>query len=194
MRFAAGDHAGARAAWLRSLEHRPSAWALRNLGALARLEDRLSEAVSWYRRAIALLPELQPLVCEYCQAMLEAGEAEAALQYIAGMPAALRDQGRIIAFAIHAHIETGEFARAETMLREETIITDLREGERSLTDLWFRLHLLRIAEREGVMPDEALRERVEREYPPPAHLDFRMAVQAAAERPCASSTPSATAD
>lgn len=50
---------------------------------------------------------------------------------------------------------------------------DLREGEASLTDLWFDLQERRIAAAEGVVVNEALRQRVRQTCPPPAHLEFR---------------------
>lgn len=54
-------------------------------------------------------------------------------------------------------------------------MNDLREGENSLTDVWYRIHE-RLVENEGVKlgKDEDLRSYVERRYPPPARIDFRM--------------------
>jgi hypothetical protein len=50
----------------------------------------------------------------------------------------------------------------------------MREGEVVLTDLWFGLHEKRIAAAENVPVNDALKERVRREFPPPENLDFRM--------------------
>ena len=52
----------------------------------------------------------------------------------------------------------------------------LREGEVVLTDLWFGMHERRLAAAENVPINDELRQRVRREFPPPAHLDFRMHV------------------
>ena len=54
------------------------------------------------------------------------------------------------------------------------VIDDLREGERSLSHLWFEYHEQKLARLEKVKVDEALKERVRREFPVPEHLDFRM--------------------
>jgi hypothetical protein len=57
------------------------------------------------------------------------------------------------------------------------VLPDLREGETSLSDLWFAYHAQRLSQVESCLVDEALRQRVRREYPLPAHLDFRMSVE-----------------
>ena len=53
-------------------------------------------------------------------------------------------------------------------------IGDLREGERSLSNLWFQYHERRLSVEESIPVDDALRARVRREFPVPAQLDFRM--------------------
>jgi hypothetical protein len=54
-------------------------------------------------------------------------------------------------------------------------VPDVREGETSLSNLWFELHERRESAAEGVPVDDALRERVRKEFPPPSWLDFRQA-------------------
>lgn len=51
---------------------------------------------------------------------------------------------------------------------------DVRDGEVSLSELWFALHEKRISTAENIPIDDELRRRVRRDFPPPAHLDFRM--------------------
>jgi len=51
---------------------------------------------------------------------------------------------------------------------------DIREGEVSLSDLWFGLQERRRAAAENRPVDEELKRRVRRECPPPADIDFRM--------------------
>jgi hypothetical protein len=53
----------------------------------------------------------------------------------------------------------------------------VREGERTLTDLWFAAHELKLSRVEGVPIDRELRVRVRREFPPPPAIDFRMRPQ-----------------
>ena len=70
------------------------------------------------------------------------------------------------------HIPGGESAG-----RVEAVgagVADLREGERSLSQLWFEFHERRLASQEGHPIDEALRARVRAEFPVPPEIDFRM--------------------
>jgi hypothetical protein len=54
------------------------------------------------------------------------------------------------------------------------VVEDLREGERSLSELWFEYHTHRISQEEDLPIDESLRSRVRTSYPVPEFLDFRM--------------------
>ena len=69
----------------------------------------------------------------------------------------------------------GDLEAVEQILAGELVVADLREGEVSLSDLWYGMHEKRLAAAENIPVDEALRRRVRREFPPPARLDFRMA-------------------
>ena len=85
-----------------------------------------------------------------------------------------RSAGRIRLLEGQAALAAGDFDRVERLLGEKLVIDDLREGERSLSHLWFELHEKRLSAAEGLPLDEALRERVRRQFPVPEHLDFRM--------------------
>jgi hypothetical protein len=52
----------------------------------------------------------------------------------------------------------------------------IRESEVSLSDLWFEMHTRRLAQEEGMPADDALRARVEHDFPPPTVIDYRMSV------------------
>ena len=73
------------------------------------------------------------------------------------LPAGIRRLGRVKVLRTKALLETGKLSAAERILRGNIVLTDVREGEISLSNLWFRLQELKHT-------DEPL----------PAHLDFRM--------------------
>jgi tetratricopeptide (TPR) repeat protein len=175
MRFAANDTAPAREAWERSVGLCPSAWAYRNLAALAGLDDQWPEAADLYAKALALVPALRPLVIECCRAMLRAERPETVRDIVAHLPESLARDGRILLLRAQAALAEGAFDTAEATLMGIESLPDIREGEVATTDLWFALHEQRIARAEDLAIDEALRERVRREFPPPTRLDFRMA-------------------
>lgn len=175
MRFQAGDLAGARQAWERSLLLERSPWALRNLAAQAAHEQRKAEAADLWLEAYQMLPACGPLAIECCRALTEAGRPGDVLALLETMPEAVRRHGRIRILEAEAALATGDLDRVEAILMSDIEVPDMREGEVSLSNMWYAMHEQRIAAAEGVPVDEALRERVRREFPPPAHIDFRMA-------------------
>lgn len=86
-------------------------------------------------------------------AALTAGRPALALTLFDSAPAASRSGGRARLLEGTAALRTGERERAEEVLASDLVIPDLREGERTLSDLW-----------RETFPDR----------PVPAHYDFRM--------------------
>jgi hypothetical protein len=76
-----------------------------------------------------------------------------------------------------AALELGHLDRVQAILDRLPEIPDLREGEVSLTDLWFGLQERKMAARLHRPLDEALCRRVRIECPPPAEIDFRVSTQ-----------------
>ena len=90
------------------------------------------------------------------------------------LPERLRRVGRVQALRADALLKLDKLDELNTILKRGIQLNDVREGEISLSELWFRMNCRRISLAEGIPDDEALRARVEKECPPPAHLDFRM--------------------
>ena len=90
------------------------------------------------------------------------------------LPEAIRTAGRIRLLEGQAALAVGDFDRVAQLFDGSLVIDDLREGERSLSHLWFAYHARRISVAEGIPDDDTLRERVQREFPVPAAIDFRM--------------------
>jgi len=74
-----------------------------------------------------------------------------------------------------AALNMGDLQRVEEILQSRPSVPDIREGEVTLSDLWFEMHEKRIAAAENVSIDDKLRQRVRRDHPPPSWLDFRQA-------------------
>ncbi len=174
MRFARHDLAGAKAAWERSLHHARTPWALRNLAIIARNQRRHVEAASLYEQAFALRPDLLSLAVECAQAQIIAGRPEQWLTLQEKLPDTLRQQGRIQLLEGQAALAAGDLERVAAILAKPFIVEDMREGEKSLSDLWIEFYLQKMSREEGVPIDEALRTRVLQTYPIPPTFDFRM--------------------
>jgi hypothetical protein len=174
MRYHAGDRAGAREAWDRAQSLNQNPWALRNLAVLAREDEQHDRAGDLLIAAARLQPDLRPLVVECGKALLAAGRGEDWLGLVQELPEPVRSAGRVVLLEGEAALSTGDLERVERVLSEAREIEDLREGEVSLSNLWYGLHERRISAAEGVPVDDALRQRVREQFPPPAHIDFRM--------------------
>lgn len=174
MHYANGAYEAADNAWTKSVAHCPNLWAYRNLAQSAMAQGDLPRAADLYLQAYALAPDLRPLVIECCHALIDAGRPQRCLEIIESLPSQLRQYPRVRVLEAHAAIETDDLNRAANILTEDFDLFDAREGETILSDLWFAMHEKRIAEAEEIPVNQALRQRVRKDYPPPPNLDFRV--------------------
>jgi hypothetical protein len=77
-------------------------------------------------------------------------------------------------------VDTGAVERAERVLADVTMPW-VREGSRSVDDLWYRVEAARIARQRGVTLDDALLAEVRRKAALPYAYDFRMSAGPPAE-------------
>jgi len=141
---------------------------------LAAADGRKQEAADLWLKAWRMLPGLRPLAVECCQALLGAERPLEALELIGKLPPELARHGRVRLLHARASLDAGRPRDALDVLGSELVVPDVREGEVSLSDLWFSAQERRLAAEEGVEVDDDLRCRVRRDFPPPRHLDFRM--------------------
>jgi len=172
MRFYIEDIEGAKAAWQKSIALKPSAWALRCLALLAEHNEKIDEALSLYTQAIALLPGVRMLAIEYGKLLVKAEKFADVLTWIASLPAALAAEPRIRTFEVASAIGVGDCGRAEVILMSDLVVPDIREGEVSLSDLWFKMVATRMVAKKGIGMEEAL--EAAKKTALPMHLDFRM--------------------
>jgi hypothetical protein len=174
MYYAVGEIPDAREAWEYSLSAQMNAWALRNLGVLARREKRWHSAIALYSAAHALRPALLPLAIEMGQVLIDAGRSQDWLDMLSDLSEAHRTAGRVRLLEGQAALVVRDFARLEKLFSTPFTVDDFREGERSLSDLWFRFQEDRLSSAENVPIDDTLRRRVRQDYPLPRDFDFRM--------------------
>ena len=172
MRMEAGDREGAREAWEHSLADRPTGWALRNLAVLELRQGRPQQATRLLAAAWEAGPRVPALAVEYAEALLREGRYQDLRSFTATLPAPVRENERITLLSAWAAVHTGHLEEVGPIFAHEFACT--REGEVTLTELWFAWHERRLAQAEGASLDEALKARVRRECPPPREIDFRM--------------------
>ncbi len=174
MRYQAGERDGAREAWENAQSLAESPWALRNLAVLAREDRDLGRCADLLLTAARLMPSLKPLVIECGRALLAADRAGDWLGFLSSVPEPVRSAGRVVLLEGQAALAEGDLQTVQRILDAAAEIDDLREGEVSLSDLWYGMHERRISIEEGIEIDDELKKRVRREFPPPAEIDFRM--------------------
>ena len=167
----AGKQEQADDAFLRSLNCAENPWALRCMAVLAQIKGNVQLAADLMLKAIGLLPEAN-LARETLAALQAAKRSNDVIAVYDALPSSIQEMGRMKVLLVEALLDCGEISRADEILKGEFELSDVREGEVMLTDLWFRLCAMH---RGGTgLPDDDLLAVVKQECPPPAHLDFRM--------------------
>lgn len=172
MRLEAFDPQGAREAWERSLELRQSGWALRNLSILERREGHNEAAADLLQQAWECGPRIAPLAIEYARALAHSERYDELRAFAEALPEEIRSHERLQLLLAQVWLRDGELDKVEALFERE--FANVREGELSLSDLWFALQERRVSAAESIPIDDELRARVRRDFPPPRNIDFRM--------------------
>lgn len=175
MYYSEEDIDAARQAWEKSLSLEPSPWAYRNMAVLEKHEGKLNEAADLLLKACKMAPWVPSLAIECCQILIEADRPKHMLDFMDRLPQQIREHGRMQIMEVRAALKMNELQRVREILESQPLVSDIREGEVTLSNLWFEMHEKRIAAEENVPIDDKLRQRVRKEYPPPSWLDFRQA-------------------
>jgi len=169
MYASAGKNQAAGKEFRRSLECARNPWALR---CLALLEDKGGDSA----RAADLLCEaaerkpIRPLAVEALELLAKTRQYQRMYGFLDKLPAEVRGEGRIKTFEILALLRTKRYQEAQALLMSDIVLTDVREGDVLLTDLWFEL----MARKERGGAEEADMNWARENLKPPKHLDFRM--------------------
>jgi hypothetical protein len=185
MRMERGDGEGARKAWTLAAQQKPNAWALRNLSVwrsrqthgeiVARPgvpEAANADACELLQQAWDAGPKSAALAIEYATMLLQLNRTAELQAFCQKVPAEIRANERMDILAAFAALRSGDLEAAARVFDRE--FATIREGEVTLTDIWFEYHARKIAAAENITLDESLRRRVKREFPPPQRIDFRV--------------------
>ncbi len=169
----------AEAAWLESAALTPNAWALRNLAVLEHLRGNEEKAEAYYDSVFdfAVSKKDPAFAAEYMGWLTKAKKYQKAWDLFASMPKALQETDRMMLRAAVPGIRLKKLDFVETVFQRE--YADIKEGENSLTDLWFEYHALRLAKERGIENPTVnqladLMDEAWDTCPPPHAIDFRM--------------------
>ena len=165
--------AKAREYFEESLNKTRNPWALNCLAWLDDNAGNTEAAAEKWQEAVAMSPEYH-LALNALAELRKLGRFMAMLDVYNGLPHALRERGRIKTSYCEALIEVGKYETAEKTLLGDIELTDVREGEVKLSDLWFSLCAHKEARARGCEYSEGLLEEIKKTVTVPEKLDFRM--------------------
>ena len=156
IRYAMGNVNGAKAAWERCCERKDNPWARRNLAMLFKNEfAQPQEAVKQIQKAVELCQiPCRGLLLDCAMILTGCGASASWIALYATLPEELQRNGRLRLYTAIAHMECGNPEEAKKILNESFTMTDIKEGELSISAVWAKLY-----------GDEK---------PLPKHLNFRM--------------------
>ncbi len=169
--YAAGDLEGAHRAWEKSLEFEKSAWAYRNISMLYKNEyGDMEKAHEYIMEAMKLRSDSRALVLDCASILTAMGNDEEWLSVYDSLNDELKAVGRIRLYRASSLIKLERYEEATEIVNPDFIMSDIKEGELSISHLWFELYRGLYEKKFGVRDDDA----ADKMYPLPKSLDFRM--------------------
>ena len=167
----------AEAAWLKSIEIKPTYYAYRALGMLEIQRNDNEKAYEYYKKAIAMEGAFDDFALsnEYLLLLAKMGKYNEAWRFFESLPCSVNSVDRVRITASLSAVKLDKCAFLEGFFKEEH--HSIREGENTLTDVWFEYEARKMAKERGITPEgdalEALIDEAWETLIPPLHLDFR---------------------
>ena len=167
----------AEAAWLESVSLTPSYLVYRNLAVLETQRNNVDRALEYYEKALGCpgVYDDYATVSEYLELLNGNGHNERAWEIYCTLPDNCRAMDRIkITIAVVA-VKLDKLEYIEAFFKDEHY--DIREGEDTMTHVWFEYCARKMAKERGIEPtSDALNELIDEAWdtcPPPVDIDFR---------------------
>ena len=141
-RYSVGDWEGAKEAWEKSLALAENPWALRNLSMLCKNDLRdPAGAVAYMERAVALSQTpCRGLAVDCAKIFTDCGRADLWLAVFETLPEDLKADGRLRLYTAVALMQIGRTDDAKGIVNESFFMSDIKEGELSVTAIWAQLY------------------------------------------------------
>ncbi len=168
----AGEFETARASFEASLKLKKNALAERCLALLAERGGAIDAANAAYLRAWALCGESPSLAIEICGFLERHDRTAACEDFVRTLPPTVVNHERIQLTLAKLALARGDDSSVRKILQRE--FGTIREGELSLSELWFASWIQDAAKRQGRDLTEPEKQAVREKNPPPQAIDFRM--------------------
>ena len=167
----------AEKAWLKSVEIKPTYYAYRALGMLEIQRNNNEKALEYYNKALKLSGAFDDFAIsnEYINLLTKMGKYEKTWSFFENLPENVKSVDRIRISASTSAMKLDKSNFLEEFFKEEH--PGIREGENTLTDVWFEHEARKMAKERNIIPEgdalEALIDEAWETLLPPLHLDFR---------------------
>ncbi len=178
VKYEMGDVDGAKKAWEESCKIKKSPWALRNLSMIYKNElGNIEEGRNYILAAFELKKDNPSLTIEVAAQLTSDGNDELWLQIYDSLSDEMKEIGRLRLYRAVALIHLSRLDEAAEIVNEDFVMSDIKEGELSISHLWFVLYRRIYAREIGKEYDENDKQLIaeaDEKYPLPKSLDFRM--------------------
>lgn len=144
----------------------------RHLAIIHYKEGNITAAKELYLKAWEQSDNVVPLAVEICQFLQKERRLPELEAFLASLPEDVKQHERIQLSLGELALANHQFETLRDILKRE--FCTVREGEISLTDLWFKLHIKEAEVHKGRLLTEEEQAKVIAQNPPPDHIDFRM--------------------
>jgi hypothetical protein len=167
-----GEFGKAREHFKTSVKRKDNAPAQRCLALLCQRDGDLDAAQAAYTHAWTLCGNDRNLAVEIGEFYARHKRYNTLEAFVKSLPAAIAGHERITLLKAQIALERGEYATVRQLLQGE--YCTIREGELSLSELWFASHIKEAEGRIGRKLTPAEKRDVMEKFPPPHKIDFRM--------------------
>lgn len=166
------DREQAKKYFEQSIALSPSPWSYACLAMLAEKDKKLDFAAEHIEKALKLQKD-RHIALEALRIHNLAKKYSETVKLYQSLPSHIKALGRAKLHLIKASIQTNALKTAEKLLVKPFVIADIREGELSLSDLWFDLQAKKEAQRLNRTLSLEEQQAI-RKSKLPTHLDYRM--------------------
>ncbi len=167
-----GDFAKAHKHFKSSLALKDNTPARRCLALQYERDGHLDAAQAAYERAWSLCGTDRNLAIEIGEFFVRHNDYNTLDAFVKSLPAAIVTDERIALLQAQVALARGEYAAVRRLLQRE--YCTIREGELSLSELWFASYIKEAAGRAGRELTPAEKKKIMQDFPPPPQIDFRM--------------------
>jgi hypothetical protein len=164
--------AEARKQFQASLALKDNAVAHRHLALLHQRDGDVDAAQSAYERAWRLDGHDANLAVEIADLVLRHQRDAAFSAFVKSLPASIAEHERIVLMKAQVALKQGDYPAVRRFLQRE--FCTIREGELSLSELWFASYIKEAEASKGGPLTAAEKKQLMQKYPPPRAIDFRM--------------------